>query len=425
MRVLFLCSQPPSPVTNGGTQRLYHHLRALTRVHDVSLAFVASGSLENEPRHLYENCRHVVRLTIARRRISHNRLGLPPARRLLDLIRSPRPGYIQEWRGQDLIDQIRALKALGPFDGVWVQRAYLASVARSAGIKADVVDIDDVQSHAFERRLGLLGRYKSRPIDWAEMMKMRADEWTLTYRYPALIVCKDEDRYFFAHPSRCHVLGNGAEIPPAASLRFSPSIDLLFVGNMAFFPNIDALNWFVERILPLVLAKRPATTFCLAGRSAKAFTERLAAIPGCTVVSDPPAVDELYQQARIVVVPMRLGSGTRIKSIEALAFARPLVSTPVGVEGLGLGDGRHARIAEEPEAFADACLNLLAGQEAAELMGARGRQHVEQDFSWDACAAKAVTLLESTVQARSGKTHSGTIPAVGLQKSPRRDSPAR
>jgi glycosyltransferase involved in cell wall biosynthesis len=409
MRLLFLCSQPPSPVTNGGTQRLYYHLRALSRAHEVTLAFVVSGAPDTEQGDLYESCRHVVRLTPSQRCLSrpfssHHRVGLPPARRFLELIGSPRPGYVQGWHDRDLIAQMRALLTSGPYDGIWVERSYLASAAGAAGIRADVVDVDDIDSVIFQKRLGLLGRYKSWPIDWAELMKMRAYEWSLTYRYPAVVVCKEEDRRFFAHPSRCHVLPNGAHIPPAASLRSCPTVDLLFLGTMSYRPNIDALHWFVDGILPLVRARRPATTLCVAGRSAGALADLLAPTGGCTIISDPPVVDQLYQQARVVVVPMRQGSGMCIKSIEALAFARPLVATSAGTEGLGLEDRRHARIADAPEPFAEACVDLLTEQGAAEIMGARGRQHVERDFSWDACAAKATTLMESVVRDRPPTT---------------------
>jgi glycosyltransferase involved in cell wall biosynthesis len=403
MRVLFLCHLPPNPTTNGGTQRLYYHLQALSRVHDTTLAFVADESAHAESCRLPEGCRHVVRLTASGRRISHNRVGLPPTRRLLDLLRSPRPAYVQEWRGADLIAQIRALRRLGPYDGTWIARPYLASAARSAGVRADVVDVDDIQSEAFARRLALLGPYRSRLIDRAELMKMRADQWSLTRRYPAVAVCKEEDRQFFADPSRCHVLPNGSQIPSESSIRPCPTVDLLFLGNMSFFPNIDAVSWFITAILPLVRAARPETTFCLAGRSAGAFADRLAAVGGCTIVADPPAVDPVYQQARVVVVPMRLGSGTRIKSIEALAFARPLVSTSTGAEGIGLENGLHARVADDPAAFAAACVELVSKPSEADLMGTRGRAYVERDFSWDTCAARAVSLLEAAVNRRLEK----------------------
>jgi glycosyltransferase involved in cell wall biosynthesis len=131
----------------------------------------------------------------------------------------------------------------------------------------------------------------------------------------------------------------------------------------------------------------------VAGRGADGLLDRLALVPLCKVISDPEFVAPLYQQARIAVVPMRLGSGTCIKSLEALAFGRPLVSTLAGAEGLGLVDGQHARIADTPEAFAQACLELLARPEERTSLGTAGLRHVESHFSWATCAALACELV--------------------------------
>jgi hypothetical protein len=118
------------------------------------------------------------------------------------LVRSPRPAYVQEWRGPDLIAQIRSLQAHGPFDCVWVERAYLASAARAAGIRASIVDVDDVESQSFGRHVRSLGLIQSRPIEQAELVKIRVYEWSLTFRYPVL-VCKDEDRRLSPIPRGC------------------------------------------------------------------------------------------------------------------------------------------------------------------------------------------------------------------------------
>jgi polysaccharide biosynthesis protein PslH len=394
MRVLFLCSQPPNAAANGGAQRLHHHLTALSRGHAVVLAFVSSGSEEQDALGLREPCERAICLTVHRRRVGHSRVGLDPITRLLDLFRSFRPAYIQEWCGPDLIAQIRSLQAHGPFDCVWVERAYLASAARAAGIRATIVDVDDVESQSFGRHLRSLGRYKSQPIDQAELAKIRVYEWSLTFRYPAVFVCKDEDRRLFAHPSRAHVTPNGTVVPPRPRLNAAPTVDLLFLGSMGYWPNVDAVEWFVDSIFPKIRAQRPTTTLCVAGRSAHTLTARLSAVDGCSIVSDPEAVGPLYEQARVVVVPMRLGGGTRIKSVEALAFQRPLVSTSAGAEGLGLVNERHVRIADTADSFAAACLDLFARPEHAASLAAAGRQYVEEHLSWEKCSSRAVVLME-------------------------------
>ncbi len=91
---------------------------------------------------------------------------------------------------------------------------------------------------------------------------------------------------------------------------------------------------------------------------------------------------------------MRLGGGTRIKSVEALAFQRPLVSTSAGSEGLGIVNERHVRIADTAESFAAACLDLFARPEHAASLAAAGRQYVEEHLSWEECSSRAVALME-------------------------------
>jgi glycosyltransferase involved in cell wall biosynthesis len=91
---------------------------------------------------------------------------------------------------------------------------------------------------------------------------------------------------------------------------------------------------------------------------------------------------------------MRLGGGTRIKTVEGLAFQRPLVSTSAGAEGLGLVNERHVRIADTAESFAAACLDLFACPEHAASLAAAGRQYVEEHLSWEKCSSRAVVLME-------------------------------
>ena len=395
MNVLFVASQAPNPTANGGAQRLYHHVRALASRHDVTLAFVAAGPDIPPSAELNRMCKRVVHLHTKVRRLSHNGVGLPPATRLVDLVRSPRPRYIAEWRAPDLTAQLRTLRAEARVDATWVARAYMASVAGAAGIRADVVDVDDIDSEAFGRRLDTIGSYRSRPIDEAERIKIRAYEWALTFRHRAVVVCKEEDRRFFAHPARCHVVPNGADIPADPGLGEPPQFDFLFLGTMSYWPNIDAARWFANSVLPIIRHEEPAASFCVAGRSAASFGPQLAHIEGCRVVSDPVEVADVYHRANVVVVPMRQGSGTCIKTIEALGFEKPLVVTPQGSEGLGLIDGQQAMIAGDASRFARACISALRERDSSAAMAQRGRRYVLDRFDWDTCAGRAVDLLEA------------------------------
>lgn len=400
MRLLFLCSQPPHPATNGAAQRLFHHVRALAERHEVTLAYV-QGSGSHHPQ-LDTGCARVLELPTRARRISHNRVGLPATVRLHDLFGSARPAEIQEWRAPDIIEAIERDLSRQAFDFTWIERAYVASAARSVGILANVLDMDDVDSDAFVRRVRSLGWYKSRPIDELEAVKLRAYEWQLTRVYRAIAVCKEQDRRFFCHPQRVHVLPNGAELPTPQGDDPHRDLDLLFVGNMSYWPNADAAAWFAQDVLPLIRREHPLCMFGVAGRQASSFAERLTDTPNCTVISDPPSLAPVYARAKVVVVPMRQGSGTSVKTLEALAYRKAVVATPIVADGLGLIHGEHALIASDASDFASMCCRLLEDSALASSLGVVGRSHVAERFSWERCAKGAVDLVDTVRRTQLG-----------------------
>ncbi len=135
-----------------------------------------------------------------------------------------------------------------------------------------------------------------------------------------------------------------------------PSI--LFQGSLNYAPNMDAADWFVREIVPRVLERVPGATVRLVGRPTPGV-ERLEQPPRVTVVGRVADMDPELERADLVVVPLRYGSGTRVKILEAFAHRIPVVSTTIGAEGLGAVDGVHLLVADDPEAFAERCGRLL------------------------------------------------------------------
>ena len=133
---------------------------------------------------------------------------------------------------------------------------------------------------------------------------------------------------------------------------------LLFQGNLGYPPNIDAAQWLASAIAPLVRAAVPATEVRLVGRPATTVTQLDR--PGVmTVVGAIPSMDDELARATVAVVPIRYGSGTRVKILESFAHRVPVVSTTLGAEGLDVSDGEHLLLADDPEEFAAATVRLL------------------------------------------------------------------
>jgi glycosyltransferase involved in cell wall biosynthesis len=184
---------------------------------------------------------------------------------------------------------------------------------------------------------------------------------------------------------------------------------LVFSGSMDWHPNEDAVCYFVDTILPRVRAEVPDTTFTIIGRNPGERVRALASTPGVHVTGTIDDVRPLIDEASVYVVPLRAGSGTRIKIFEALAMAKAVVSTTVGAEGLALESGRHFLAADTPHDFAHAIVRLLRDPAKRQALGTAGRDLVETNYSWATIARQFEDRCEEVVaeHAYAGQTVGG------------------
>jgi glycosyltransferase involved in cell wall biosynthesis len=172
--------------------------------------------------------------------------------------------------------------------------------------------------------------------------------------------------------------------------------DLVFVGSMDWLPNIDAVTYFIEKILPLIRERRPDCSLTIAGRRATPAIQRLAdADPRIRVTGTVPDIRPYLWGAAVSIVPLRVGSGTRLKIYEAMAAGVAIVSTTIGAEGLEIHPPDDIRIADDPAAFARECLELIEETATRRRVAEAGRQLVSARFSWDRVAATMEELLVS------------------------------
>ena len=134
---------------------------------------------------------------------------------------------------------------------------------------------------------------------------------------------------------------------------------LVFIGSMDWEPNIDAVDYFCREIFPQVRKKWPAAVFQIVGRNPHPKVQKLAS-DAVTVTGSVPSINPYLSDATVVVVPLRIGGGTRLKIFEAMAMAKAIVSTTVGAEGLDVANGHDLIVADDPPTFAQAILSLLA-----------------------------------------------------------------
>ena len=166
-----------------------------------------------------------------------------------------------------------------------------------------------------------------------------------------------------------------------------PATDLVFVGSMDWMPNIDGVVWFVNEVLPLIKKRLPDCSLAVVGRTpGREVTELAQRESGIRITGTVADVRPWLWESKVSIVPLRIGGGTRLKIYEAMAAGTPVVSTTIGAEGLDISPGENILIADEPDAFAEACLRLITDSVERRRLADAAGQHVEMKHSWEAAA---------------------------------------
>lgn len=194
------------------------------------------------------------------------------------------------------------------------------------------------------------------------------------------------------------VVPNAWEEP--TPLPVAPEPVVCFVALLSWAPNVDAAVWFTRQVWPLVTAEIPAARLLLVGRNPASAVRALAG-PTVQVTGTVPELRPYYARSRLAVAPLRAGGGSRLKILEALAHARPVVATSVGAEGLEDLVGRGMLVADRPDQMAARIVHLLGDEQAAGRLGTAGADAVRTDHSWSAATRPLIDLLMTRLGGRA------------------------
>lgn len=172
------------------------------------------------------------------------------------------------------------------------------------------------------------------------------------------------------------------------------SNNLVYVGNMSYRPNADAVTYFCEEILPLIHQKIPNVQFWIVGNQPLPEVYELQN-EFVHVTGRVEDVQPFYQKSSVCVIPLRAGSGTRLKILEAMALGRPIVSTSVGAEGIDITDGDNILIGDDPQTFASHIVHLLQDQAAWQRIATQARQFAVDNYDWDSITDKLLKTFDS------------------------------
>ncbi len=390
LRILHLSPMPPGPPRSGAQARMHGLLAHLARRHEVTaVSLLDPGDDAQTCARALGDCREVVLV-----RNPHGGGGL--GKRFLQLRSTASLHSFEHYRCNlpALQWALDGVMSRTPFDLVNVEFPYLAHyrlAPRGAPAPPVVLDAHDI-AHEIVRQVARggagLGRRLYAAVNWR---KLRRDEIAAFRRADGIYTCSaaDRDRVLSDVPSaRTAVVPNAADVDfyrPRPSDPPSDGRTVVFFGLLSTFPNTDGVLHFLAEIWPRVVAERPDARFKVIGARPPASVRALAG-PRVEVTG---LVDDLrphLASAAALVVPLRLGSGTRLKIVEGMAMGKAIVSTALGAEGIDAVPGRDLLVADDPASFAAAVIRLLDDPGLAARLGSAGRRLAVERYSWAAAA---------------------------------------
>lgn len=255
-----------------------------------------------------------------------------------------------------------------------------------------------------------------------EFSKMLRYEQQALSRFDHVIAVSEHDKKLMSAwtaPERISVVPTGVDTElfcPDPSAQEKPLV--VFVGAMDWEPNVDAVTYFSSEIWPSVLAEVPQGRFRIVGRNPDRRVKALES-SSVEVTGRVPSVIDHLREAAVVVVPLRVGGGTRIKIYEAMATGKAVVSTTIGAEGLDVHNGDDIVLADAADAFAAAVVRLMKDREVRSRMGAAAAG-LARNYGWPVIAARFAEILHSVAQPSAKVAPQSTEAGRNFDSSPQR-----
>jgi polysaccharide biosynthesis protein PslH len=393
-RVLFLTQVLPYPLNSGAKIRQYHMLRHLARQHEVTLvSFVRPDDPPEAIEHLRGICQAVHPVPMHRSPWRNLRAAAKG-------LRTGLPMVIARDEMPEMAETLRRLLAETHFDVIHADQLSMAWWGRLAARMGDpprprtLLDEHNAIFLLTRRMADTEGNPLRRAIMAREARAFARYEADMCRTYDAVLTVTQEDRE--------HLLAlYAAQEREALQARFTPvpiCVDpeevapvphrdgafptILHLGTMFWPPNVNGVLWFAREVLPLIREVVPQARFVVVGKNPPPEVQALAADPGVDVTGYVPDPEPYLAAADAFVVPLHAGGGMRVKILDAWLWGLPIVSTPLGAEGIEFEDGENILIADDAPTFAQATVELLTDGSVNDRLRVQGRAWVEGRYAW-------------------------------------------
>jgi len=404
MKILFVTPFLPSPPRFGGQRRLDGLMRELARKHEVSvLAFNRTDEWEQQSAEATRSyCREVVHIPSLD--LTDNREKRTAQLRSLGSRHSFE--YRLAARRTDFQRVLDRMLRETQYDIVQFEFAQMATFefdSRPASAPIFVLDEHNVEYDILRRTAsssGSIPRFVYNSLNWRKLAREERSAWR-RFDGIALTSARDEELVRREYPTgQTAVIPNGVDLTEfsLAQEPVEPQM-LLFFGAINYHPNHDGVIYFIDHVLPKIRRRYPQAKFCVMGPGARQEVHDRQG-NGVEILGMVDDVAPYINRAAAIVVPLRIGGGTRLKIVEALSKGKAVISTRLGAEGIDVVHDQHLLLADEPDDFAAQVGRVLDDSDLAARLGRAGRTLMEEKYSWQSIVARLESFYEQVRQAK-------------------------
>jgi polysaccharide biosynthesis protein PslH len=395
-RILILAPQSPYPPLQGTSLRNWHMLKALAASFEVSLLSFSESDSGISRAELLR--------AVSNPRSNLVKVGpLVPVPERSNLLRvwqtftTSKPDLAMRLESETFAAELAYILREEKIDAVQIEgielARYISRIKETSPRTPIVLDCHNAETELQRRAMATDGRQLKRwpaaLYSWIQVRRLAKFEKYACLAADRVIAVSQSDSHHLAklmgiHPDTIHVMPNTIDTSEYVSEELilpEYKFDLLFTGKMDYRPNVDGVLWFADEVWPLLKAHYPELTWGIVGQKSHPRLERIKKTPGIHLTGRVERVQPYLAGATLYIMPLRIGSGTRLKLIEAMSAGKAVVSTSIGAEGYPIQPDRDIVIADEPEEMARAIIKLLNKPDKRRELGIAAWQ-LAQAYDW-------------------------------------------
>jgi len=404
MNILVVSPNIPYPLA-GFSTRNYHILKALASQHSVSLF-----ALNDDAPDVYRDMSMLAELTQELKIFSRQRVFPKRFEQLLYVVRR-KPHILQEYHVKEVQIAIDEAVSSSAYDLIFFESSLVAGYRLPSNLPV-IIDQHNLEYEILFRTSVREKAWLRRWYNRAEGHLLKPIEIGRCRSTRAVLVTSERERLELQRmlpKSVVRIVPNGVDTDAFNVNHPYKEVQgrIVFTGALDYYPNIDAVMFFAERCWPYIQQQLPFATWQIVGKNPPIQIQKLAQLPGVSVTGTVPQVLPYLAAAQVAIVPILIGSGTRLKILEAFATQKAVVSTSVGCEGLAVESGKHLMIADQPEMFVREVVALLENSEKRDALGKAGSSLAEATYSWRHCCDPLLRLLDE-IQLEGKRTYAYT-----------------